>query len=528
MASKVPSGYKDLCSASTQINADVNVIGIVTDVRPPSRSKGPDWVCTFSISDSTYSESDEGLLVRYFRPTETELPRIQGTGDVVILRNIKVKQWSGRTIAMSGRLTSWIVFASDSIPEKAPPRFQLTYVKDPRAPAPQPIDMEYAISLCNSRDRSVFRKISDPYSNVTGTSPSQGQSSVHTPTPRRGREKFSMIKDVQIDNYYDLVGQVVKLYPSNGNVELYITDYTSNPLLYNYEWGLPAEEDTNAREGDEFGYIPHQSANRKWPGPFGRHTLTITLWPSHCYFAQSNVKENDFVYLRNVHIRYSKDAKVEGSMHTDTKYPDKVDINIISDHRDDDRVKNVLRRKLEYSEKFKVQSQSFINSARGQKRRVGDNGKQMSKNQARKKRKQQKDQALRPKSREQDIEQSDEMKTGDSVIPQKLSKQELNKNSKKTPLFDLKGLPRANLKTSSPLLSQLHSASLSIFDTFSRHPRTYNPEGHSLHASVPKYQFTCHSPHHRLLSTEHCRFRRPLPSRFGIRRSFGTRIKRPL
>lgn len=430
MASKVPFGYKDLYSASTQINRDVNVIGVVTDVRAPCRSKGSDWVCTFSISDPTYSESEEGLLVRFFRPMETELPRIRGTGDVVILRNIKIKEWSGRMMAMSGRTTSWAVFASDSIPERAPPRFQLAFVKDPRAPAPLPSDMEYAIFLCNSRDRSMFRKVSEPYSSSAGVLPPQSDSTVQASAPRLSRDKFSTIKDVQIDKYYDLVGQVVKIYPSNGNVELYITDYTSNPLLYNYEWGRPAAEDVNSREGDEFGYASRNCANGKWPGPFGRHTLTVTLWPSHCYFAQSNVKENHFVYLRNVHIRYSKDAKVEGSMHTDTKYPDKVDVSVIKDHRDDDRVKNVLRRKMEYSEKFKAQSHSFINDARGQKRKLGDDRKHMSKAQARRKqRRQQKEQASRPKSKEQGIERSDESNTEDAIIPPNPSKQDLNKNS---------------------------------------------------------------------------------------------------
>ena len=429
MASQVPSGYRDLYSASTRINTNVNMIGVVTDVRAPCRTKGSDWLCTFSISDPTYHESEEGLLVRFFRPMETELPRIQGTGDVVILRDIKIKEWSGRTMALSGKATSWAVFASDSIPEKAPPRFQLAFVKDSRAPAPSLAEMEYAIFLCNSRDRSTFRKTSQSLFASADVSPPQTNSIIQTSAPRLSRDKFSIIKDVQIDKYYDLVGQVVKIYPSNGNVELYITDYTSNPLLYNYVWGCPAEQDVNSREGDEFGYAPRSSVNGKWPGPFGQLTLTVTLWPDHCYFAQSNVKENHFVYLRNVRIRYSKDKKVEGSMHTDRKYPDKVDVSIIRDHGDDERVKNVLRRKMEYSEKFKAQSQCFVNDVRGQKRKLEDGTKHMPKAQARKQKRQQREQALRPKSKEQGIKQADDDNTEDIGIPSNPSKEDLNKNS---------------------------------------------------------------------------------------------------
>lgn len=430
MASKVPFGYSDLYSASTRINTSVNLIGVVTDVRAPCRSKGTDWVCTFSISDPTYDDSEEGLLVRFFRPMEMELPRIQGTGDVVILRNIKIKEWSGRTMAMSGKTTSWAVFASDSVPEKAPPRFQLAFVKDPRAPAPLPTEMEYAIFLCNSRDRSTFRKTSEPYSAGADVLLPQTDSIIQASTSRLSRDKFSTIKDVQVDNYYDLVGQVVKIYPSNGNVELYISDYTTNSQLYNYVWGYPAGQDVGSREGDEFGYAPHNSDNRKWPGPFGRLTLTVTLWPGHCYFAQSNVKENHFVYLRNVLIRKSRDRKkIEGSMHTDRKYPDRVNISIIKDHGDDDRVKSVLRRKLEYSEKFKAQSHRFINEARGQKRKLGNSGKPISKAQAKKQKKQQREQALRPKSKKQGIEQSDESNTEEAFILPNPSKHDLNQNS---------------------------------------------------------------------------------------------------
>ena len=430
MPSKIPSGYEDLYSASNRLNASVNVIGVVTDVRSPCKSRGRDWVCTFSITDFTYEEAEEGLLVRFFRPMKMELPKIQGTGDVVILRHIKIIEWSGRTIALSSKTTSCVVFASDSIPEKAPPKFQLTYTKDPTSAAPLPAEMEYAIFLCNSRDRSQFRKLIETHSHNAGTS-----SPTHS-APQRSRDKFSLIKDVEPDKYYDLVGQVVKIYPSNGNVELYLTDYTVNSKLFLYEWGLSAAEDVKPREGDEFGYASRKNASRKWPGPFGQLTLTVTLWSPHCYFAQSYVKENDFVHLRNVRIRNSKGDRVEGSkgdrvegsVHTDGKYPDKVDVSILTDHENDERVKNVLRRKREYTERFKVQSQDFINKVR-EKRKSEDDEKHMSKAQSRKKKKQQKEQESMVKSKTQNNERLNGSNTEDVIMPSNPNQQVLNKNS---------------------------------------------------------------------------------------------------
>ena len=432
MASKVPSGFRDLYSAKHQINTYVNLMGVVTEVKAPCKTKGTDWMCSFSISDpSCDDEPENGLLVRFFRAMETELPKIQGTGDVVILRNISIKEWSGSPMAMSSHRTSWAVFASDSIPEKAPPKFQLAFIQGPRAPAPMSIEMEYAIFLCNSRDRTTFQKISESYPASADVLPAQSDSSIQASAPRLSRDRFSLIQDVQVNKYYDLVGEVVKIYPSDGKVELYITDYTSNPQLYCYEWGYPAEPDVSFREGDEFGYTPRGFANGKWPGPFGRHTLTITLWPDHCYFAQDNVKPKDLVYLRNVLIKNSKDQKkIEGSMHTETKYVGKVNISISKDDGDDDRVKNIIRRKRIYYKKFKDQSQSFVSEARGQKRKLEDGEIRLTKGQTRKQKRQQKDQALRPKSKEQGIERSDENNTEKAVIPLNPSKQRFNKHSK--------------------------------------------------------------------------------------------------
>ena len=108
------------------------------------------------------------------------------------------------------------------------------------------------------------------------------------------RQKFSLIKDVEIATYYDLIGQVVKIYPSNGKTDLYITDYSPNQLLYFYEWGQ-GEEGFEARDGDEFGYVSRSSKNaKKWPGPFGKLTLAVTLWSPHSAYAQGQVKEGDF------------------------------------------------------------------------------------------------------------------------------------------------------------------------------------------------------------------------------------------
>lgn len=423
MASAVPRGFIDLQTASTTLNHDVNFIGVATDVMPPTKSQGKDYMCTFTLADASFSDPGDGLQVRFFKPEMELLPKIQGIGDVVILRSMKIQSYRGVKIAVSKWTTTWLVFPAGSIPKQASSNFlQIKHEKDRRAGVPSTAEMLYAISLCNSRDRSNFNTIANPSAEGPNIRVSKDIPEI---TPQR-REKFSLIKDVQIDMFYDLVGQVVKKYPSNGCVELSITDYTTNQLLYNYEWAAAGGGDS--REGDPYNYTTRNSTTKKWPGPFGRMTLTVALWPPHSYFVESDVKEQDFVLLQNVRIRFSKDAKVEGSIHTDQKYTDRINVSVLKDHRDD-RVKNVLRRKQEYMKRLKAQSEQFIEEPGSPKRKENEPSENSSKSKARKKRKQQRSQLKEPERREESKKKTENEAPHALPLP-KSNKQELNRNIK--------------------------------------------------------------------------------------------------
>lgn len=382
MSSPIPRGYLDINSALGRVNAEVSLMGVVTDFLTPCISRGTDWMSSFSIVDSSYAGvCDNGLKVRFFRPFASEMPAIRGTGDIVLLRGIKIKEWCGMTIGLSTRRTSWVVFPADSIPAKPPlTPVQLKNIKEARGLAPALSEMHYAISLCNSCNRSTFNA---SYSPPTG---SALKPLLDTPSTVQIRDKFSLVKDVKVDTFYNLVGQVVKLYPSNGRVELYITDYTANCLLWNY----PEPDDGNGsgREGDEYNYTAANLANNKWKGPYGKMTLTVTLWDNNAHFGQQHIKENDFVHIRNVHIKFSKDAKVEGNLHADRRYPERIDVTVLKNNDDDERVKDVLRRKRDYWKKFNNKVEDFAHQTKALKRKGMEDDKPLSKHQARKKRKQ--------------------------------------------------------------------------------------------------------------------------------------------
>ena len=391
MSSILPRGFVDINSALSRLNAEVNLMGVVTDFLPPGPSRGTDLMSSFSIADPSYGGVyDDGLKVRFFRPLASEMPAIRGTGDVVLLRNIKIREWSGMTIGLSTRGTSWVVFPAESIPPNAPSSAgsQLKNVKVAQGLAPSPSEMHYAISVCNSRDRNTFTSSSSPPTGSTIT-----PKTFVTPTTTQLRDKFSLLKDVNVDTFYNLVGQVVRLYPSNGRVELYVTDYTRNCLVWDYP--EPDDENGTGREGDELIYTA--GSNKKWNGPYGKMTLTVTLWGNNAYFVQQNLKENDFVHLRNVHIKWSKDAKAEGALHNDRRYPDRIDVTVLKNVDDDDRVKDVLRRKRDYWKKFNNKVEDLAHQTRALKRKGVEDGKPLSKNQARKRRKQESKQLNRAK-----------------------------------------------------------------------------------------------------------------------------------
>ncbi|KAL8783859.1 MAG: hypothetical protein Q9213_004349 [Squamulea squamosa] len=450
MYPQCPDGFLPVSSLSSHINKEVDLMGVVTDFLPATKSKGSDWTCKFRLADTT--TYDDGVKVQYFKPMETELPQVRGNGDVVILHKLKIKPWSGMTVGLSSRNTLWTVFPSSSIPEKLPTgRTNLKCIKEKRASAPTEEQMRYAIELCNSRDRTN-ESISPTSINPLSTN--QTQTSVGTPSSSTvpsssvgRRDKFALVKDVQIDTFYDLVGQVVKIYPSNGIVELYITDYTSNTLLFNYPWGHDDDEDST---------LP------KWKGPLGKHTLTVSLFSPHSYYAQNNIEVDQFVFLRNTRIKYSKDGKLEGSLHTDRNYPDRVDVTIVND-KNDDRVKNLLRRKLQYEKQWSKHKDAYISLHEGQKRKQEEEPK-LSKNQVRKRRKQQREEEARNKKQQLTPFNDEDDKENDDPyrvrIAPKVKADHYQQNTQSTPATSPP--PKEPAKRSATLNKNIRASNLDI------------------------------------------------------------------
>jgi protection of telomeres protein 1 len=363
MALFPPPGFVDLTTAYSQKDKALNVMGVVVDHLPAAKSQGADCVISFTIHDPSWTDGI-GLKFRFFHKTIERLPAIETNGDVVLLRNIKVKGYRGGWTGLSNSTTTWAVFPASSLPagtdEVLPEGVKVN--RSSSAACPTRLETEYAIQLCNSKRGTAVRLPPPPKSLQL---PSNTNGAGRMPLTRR--EKFSLIRDLRLPEngtglvFADLLGEVRKYFENDYCVELSITDYTANKALYDYAY----ECDNDGTEGDQFGYLARKQ--RTWPGPWGKMTLNIRMWDSHANFARTQVKLGNFVFLRNVHISAGKDGNycLEGKLRGNPNDVGRVGVEIWKpkDAERDVRMKELLGRKREYEIKARGEHKDFVRNA---------------------------------------------------------------------------------------------------------------------------------------------------------------------
>lgn len=207
-------------------------------------------------------------------------------------------------------------------------------------------------------------------------------------------KKHCLIKDAPVDNFVDIVGEVVKKFVKHDEVELYVTDYTYNKCLFEY-----------IDDGDgstELSYSYASGYPRKWPGPFGRMTIQIILQDYPADWARNQVQEKMIVKLWNVNIklthyfRGTQTSLLRGKIRGDHLYPRKNFITILLEDDASPQIKDLIKRKAHYWEVYNSKQnceespqERSNNPTKGKKRR----GKKIQDNQ-----KKQKTQQERPSS----------------------------------------------------------------------------------------------------------------------------------
>lgn len=172
-------------------------------------------------------------------------------------------------------------------------------------------------------------------------------------------QKFSLLKDLRPDKFHDLIGEVIRVYDTTpDSITIYLSDYTSQELFYDnpVDGGEPADL---TRDGDEYGYTV--SRTRKptdWPGPYGKMAMQLTIYPPHIQYIRDHVKTNSWVMIKNVHTRMSPRGQLEGRLHGDRRWPERIQVSLLEPSSEnpemtDTRLKDGIRRKRAYWRRLK-------------------------------------------------------------------------------------------------------------------------------------------------------------------------------
>lgn len=88
----------------------------------------------------------------------------------------------------------------------------------------------------------------------------------------------------------------------------------------------------------------------KWSGPYRKMTIQCSLWDSTAMFARNKLYDGEIVHVSNLLTRLNRDGILEGVVHGDKQYPDKVFITIPS--KNNSYVKELIARKSLYNKKM--------------------------------------------------------------------------------------------------------------------------------------------------------------------------------
>lgn len=372
-APMLPPGFKTVEEirnlASDQIKGGVlvSVIGFVNDYQPPvpMRNGSDPWKCTFEIKDYSVQDTSWGLKVNIFGD-DFHMPMISGVRDAVLIRKAKVQMWKGAISLIKNRATEFHVLSAGKIP-RSPEVVNSPWQSTPGLiRKPNAEETRYVVLASSGIDEMGM--------------PSRQEFLIKTEQAMNVKDKFSLLKDVKPDRFYNILGQVIKIFDGTaGTLTVYLSDYSPNSSFYHYAWD--AAQDSDPSERDEYGnHKTKPKAAKEWPGPYGKMSIQLTLFDEHAQLFREKVKVEEWVLLSNVQMKFGKSGGcLEGFLRGDpNQYEGTVRVEVMKqkEEKEDNnpRWKDAIRRKLDYEKKFEKQKQELLDLAAGvgQKRKQDD------------------------------------------------------------------------------------------------------------------------------------------------------------
>lgn len=318
------------------------------------------------LYDLSIEDEEHGIALNIFRPL-ADMPDVSST-DIVVLTSVKVQRWRADPLSLlTHTSTSILVYSAPKIPK--PPMSAETALKPSRKRdrhKPTAPENLYVSHFYHKIDKYAF--------------PDEEEFRARTERSLNVKNKFSLLKDVQDGNFYDLIAQVAR--DPGGTydiVTLYVSDYTENPNFHPQVWD--GAKELGAGDGDAFGYTSGTApATKEWVGPYGKMSIQITCYEPHASFIRDTVSAGQWVLLRNVQIKYGRNFKhLEGFLREDRgSVNTRINIQILeTDDPDtvDPRLKEAIRRYRDYTKKKKQQIRELKSAqAAGLKRKASRAG----------------------------------------------------------------------------------------------------------------------------------------------------------
>lgn len=308
-----PSGFLPLRDV-LQCQDDSCFIGAISNIQAPNQVNKPvgDYILNFTIRDKFLGDEKDSVACILKRQKVEHLPS-GAPGDVAILRGMKVELHGTppkkTLVNCSERQSEALFFPAKSIPglefgqayhDGGTSKLLYTCMLGSK-PASRADQME--VIRMKAAAAPLLEELQKP-----------GAMFLAKIGPNRANFKKTRrqhpLSEWTFGLFYDLVGEVVKTFwGTSDSVDLYVTDYTTNKELFLYE---------EKSDYDVFG-----GSRKPWPGPFGQMTIQIRAYEPHAGKARE-LKEGDFVFLQNVRTKLSAMNKLEGAMHADPQYPEKI------------------------------------------------------------------------------------------------------------------------------------------------------------------------------------------------------------
>ncbi|RKF54745.1 Protection of telomeres protein 1 [Golovinomyces cichoracearum] len=293
----------------------LNVIGLINDFKSAISTNGSDWKCSIEIVDHSLRDKSTGLEISVFRPPNC-MPSTPSVSDVIIVKRAKAQWRNGYISLLTHKQSTIHILPAKDVPEKISDASKVealwissSYKHNSDSnliPSPSVSELKLAISLSKKKSDIIF----------LASSPELSSRNFQTSSQKK-RDKLALVQDLQPGSFYDVIGEVRKLWESSDTmVTVYLSDYTENNRLFQYapEERFPEFRNEDCEESNETNTSVNKTSRLN---PHGKLIIQITLWDSDADFVRRKVDRGNWILIKNVRIKIGPNDIIEGSVHAE-------------------------------------------------------------------------------------------------------------------------------------------------------------------------------------------------------------------